>query len=154
MRLGLINNPSDSPSEENSRVARAIWAAMQTQTANNAKNYITKLAKEETAKALETGADVTQFTVGVKSLHTRYTPFCLTLYNTVLFFKNSPVFLSSLQGMDVALFKSAFEGPKFDFLLSHAVYCRDVLKLGKGQRAVISNGRVSGQHTHTHTHTH
>uniref|UniRef100_A0A8C8IYC8 UDP-glucose ceramide glucosyltransferase-like 1 n=1 Tax=Oncorhynchus tshawytscha TaxID=74940 RepID=A0A8C8IYC8_ONCTS len=111
VRLGLINNPSDSPSEENSRVARAIWAAMQTQTANNAKNYITKLAKEETAKALETGADVTQFTVG---------------------------------GMDVALFKSAFEGPKFDFLLSHTVYCRDVLKLGKGQRAVISNGRIIG----------
>ncbi|CAB1327916.1 unnamed protein product [Coregonus sp. 'balchen'] len=111
VRLGLINNPSDSPSEENSRVARAIWAAIQTQTANNAKNYITKLAKEETAKALETGADVTQFTVG---------------------------------GMDVALFKSAFEGPKFDFLLSHAVYCRDVLKLGKGQRAVISNGRIIG----------
>uniref|UniRef100_A0A4W5NP63 UDP-glucose ceramide glucosyltransferase-like 1 n=1 Tax=Hucho hucho TaxID=62062 RepID=A0A4W5NP63_9TELE len=89
VRLGLINNPSDSPSEENSRVARAIWAAMQTQTANNAKNYITKLAKEETIK-------------------------------------------------------SAFEGPKFDFLLSHAVYCRDVLKLGKGQRAVISNGRIIG----------
>uniref|UniRef100_A0A8C8GDG2 UDP-glucose ceramide glucosyltransferase-like 1 n=1 Tax=Oncorhynchus tshawytscha TaxID=74940 RepID=A0A8C8GDG2_ONCTS len=103
VRLGLINNPSDSPSEENSHVARAIWASMQTQTANNAKNYITKLAKEETAKALETGADVTQFTVG-----------------------------------------SAFEGPKFDFLLSHAVYCRDVLKLGKGQRAVISNGRLIG----------
>uniref|UniRef100_A0A8C7I8E1 UDP-glucose ceramide glucosyltransferase-like 1 n=1 Tax=Oncorhynchus kisutch TaxID=8019 RepID=A0A8C7I8E1_ONCKI len=104
VRLGLINNPSDSPSEENSRVARAIWAAMQTQTANNAKNYITKLAKEETAKALETGAEVTQFTVGV----------------------------------------DAFEGPKFDFLLSHTVYCRDVLKLGKGQRAVISNGRIIG----------
>uniref|UniRef100_A0A8C7GIH1 UDP-glucose ceramide glucosyltransferase-like 1 n=1 Tax=Oncorhynchus kisutch TaxID=8019 RepID=A0A8C7GIH1_ONCKI len=103
VRLGLINNPSDSPSKENSHVARAIWASMQTQTANNAKNYITKLAKEETAKALETGADVTQFTVG-----------------------------------------SAFEGPKFDFLLSHAVYCRDVLKLGKGQRAVISNGRLIG----------
>uniref|UniRef100_A0A674F3N0 UDP-glucose ceramide glucosyltransferase-like 1 n=1 Tax=Salmo trutta TaxID=8032 RepID=A0A674F3N0_SALTR len=104
VRLGLINNPSDSPSKENSHVARAIWAAMQTQTANNAKNYITKLAKEETAKELETGAD----------------------------------------GMEVALFKSAFEGPKFDFLLSHAVYCRDVLKLGKGQRAVISNGRLIG----------
>lgn len=29
-----------------------------------------------------------------------------------------------------------------DFILSHAVYCRDVLKLKKGQRAVISNGRV------------
>uniref|UniRef100_A0A8D3CH03 UDP-glucose ceramide glucosyltransferase-like 1 n=1 Tax=Scophthalmus maximus TaxID=52904 RepID=A0A8D3CH03_SCOMX len=46
-------------------------------------------------------------------------------------------------GMDVSLFKSAYDSPKFDFLLSHAAYCRDVLKLKKGQRAVISNGRVS-----------
>ena len=47
------------------------------------------------------------------------------------------------QGMDVSLFKSAYSTPKVDFLLSHAAYCRDVLKLQKGQRAVISNGRVS-----------
>lgn len=45
--------------------------------------------------------------------------------------------------MDVSLFKDAYEGPKFDSLLSHAAYCRDVLKLKKGQKAVISNGRVS-----------
>lgn len=48
--------------------------------------------------------------------------------------------------MDVALFKEAFEDLKFDFLLSHAAYCRDVLKLKKGQKAVISNGRVSHSH--------
>lgn len=46
------------------------------------------------------------------------------------------------QGMDSNSFKEAFESPKVDFLLSHAIYCRDVLKLKKGQRAVISNGRV------------
>ncbi len=45
--------------------------------------------------------------------------------------------------MDVSLFKDAYEGPKLDFLLSHTAYCRDVLKLKKGQKAVISNGRVS-----------
>lgn len=45
--------------------------------------------------------------------------------------------------MDVALFKEAYEDLKFDFLLSHTAYCRDVLKLKKGQTAVISNGRVS-----------
>ncbi|XP_071373528.1 UDP-glucose:glycoprotein glucosyltransferase 1 [Centroberyx affinis] len=111
VRLGMISNPSASPSAETSRAARAIWAAMQTQTANNAKNFITKMAKEETAAALERGADIGEFAVG---------------------------------GMDVSLFKSAYEGPKFDFLLSHAAYCRDVLKLKKGQRAVISNGRIIG----------
>ncbi|XP_039642059.1 UDP-glucose:glycoprotein glucosyltransferase 1 isoform X2 [Perca fluviatilis] len=111
VRLGMINNPSAAPSAETSRLARAIWAAMQTQSANNAKNFITKLAKEDTAAALETGVDIGEFAVG---------------------------------GMDVSLFKDAYEGPKFDFLLSHAAYCRDVLKLKKGQNAVISNGRIIG----------
>ncbi|XP_047197614.1 UDP-glucose:glycoprotein glucosyltransferase 1 isoform X1 [Hippoglossus stenolepis] len=111
VRLGMINNPSVAVSAETSHVARAIWAAMQTQSANNAKNFITKMAKEETATALQTGVDIGEFAVG---------------------------------GMDVSLFKSAYDSEKFDFLLSHAAYCRDVLKLKKGQRAVISNGRIIG----------
>ncbi|TMS21155.1 UDP-glucose:glycoprotein glucosyltransferase 1 [Larimichthys crocea] len=111
VRLGMINNPSTAPSAETSRVARAIWAAMQTQSANNAKNFITKMAKEETAAALEKGIDIGEYAVG---------------------------------GMDVSLFKDSYEGPKYDFLLSHAAYCRDVLKLKKGQKAVISNGRIIG----------
>lgn len=45
--------------------------------------------------------------------------------------------------MDVSLFKEVFESSRMDFILSHALYCRDVLKLKKGQRVVISNGRVS-----------
>lgn len=56
-----------------------------------------------------------------------------------------PISMSSIlffQGMDINIFKEAFESPKVDFILSHAIYCRDVLKLKKGQRAVISNGRV------------
>lgn len=44
--------------------------------------------------------------------------------------------------MDFSLFKEVFESSKMDFILSHAMYCRDVLKLKKGWRAVISNGRV------------
>ncbi|XP_051553094.1 UDP-glucose:glycoprotein glucosyltransferase 1-like [Myxocyprinus asiaticus] len=111
VRLGVINNPSESPSNENSLTARAIWAAMQTQTSNNAKNFITKMAKEETAQALYAGSDIAEFAVG---------------------------------GMDVPLFKSAYESPKVDFLLAHSVYCQDILKLQKGQRAVISNGRIIG----------
>ncbi|XP_075873860.1 UDP-glucose:glycoprotein glucosyltransferase 1 isoform X2 [Nelusetta ayraudi] len=111
VRLGMINNPSAPLSTQTTRVARAIWAAMQTQSANNAKNFITKLTKEETAAALESGTDIAEFAVG---------------------------------GMDVALFKEAYEDQKFDFLLSHAAYCRDVLKLKKGQTAVISNGRIIG----------
>lgn len=61
----MINNPSANPSAETSRVTRSIWAAMQTQSANNAKNFITKMAKEETAAALQRGVDIADFSVGV-----------------------------------------------------------------------------------------
>uniref|UniRef100_A0A8C6XCR7 UDP-glucose ceramide glucosyltransferase-like 1 n=1 Tax=Naja naja TaxID=35670 RepID=A0A8C6XCR7_NAJNA len=111
IRIGVINNPSEDPAAENTIIARAIWAALQTQTSNNAKNFITKLLKEENAKMLEAGTDITEFAVG---------------------------------GMEINTFKEAFKAPEVGFILSHAVYCRDVLKLKKGQRAVISNGRIIG----------
>ncbi|XP_066454002.1 UDP-glucose:glycoprotein glucosyltransferase 1 isoform X3 [Eleutherodactylus coqui] len=111
VRIGMINNPSKDPSSETTRIGRAIWAALQTQTSNNAKNFITKIIKEENAKALEAGEDIAEFAVG---------------------------------GMDVNLFREAFESPKVDFILSHAAYCRDVLKLKKGERAIIGNGRIIG----------
>uniref|UniRef100_A0A670I5Q3 UDP-glucose ceramide glucosyltransferase-like 1 n=1 Tax=Podarcis muralis TaxID=64176 RepID=A0A670I5Q3_PODMU len=111
VRIGVISNPSEDPTSNNTIIARAIWAALQTQTSNNAKNFITKLAKEENAKMLEAGADITEFAVG---------------------------------GMDIDIFKEAFDSPKVDFVLSHTMYSRDVLKLKKGQRAVISNGRIIG----------
>ncbi|XP_039203086.1 UDP-glucose:glycoprotein glucosyltransferase 1 isoform X1 [Crotalus tigris] len=111
IRIGVINNPSEDPATETTIIARAIWAALQTQTSNNAKNFITKLLKEENAKMLEAGTDITEFAVG---------------------------------GMEINTFKAALDAPKVDFILSHAVYCRDVLKLKKGQRAVISNGRIIG----------
>ncbi|XP_077147439.1 UDP-glucose:glycoprotein glucosyltransferase 1 isoform X1 [Ranitomeya variabilis] len=111
VRIGMINNPSQDPSSETTRIGRAIWAALQTQTSNNAKNFITKIIKEENAKALLAGQDIAKFAVG---------------------------------GMDVSLFREAFESPKVDFILSHSAYCRDVLKLKKGERAVIGNGRIIG----------
>lgn len=61
----MINNPSEDPAAKNTIIARAIWAALQTQTSNNAKNFITKLLKEENAKMLEAGTDITEFAVGV-----------------------------------------------------------------------------------------
>uniref|UniRef100_A0A673B3C8 UDP-glucose ceramide glucosyltransferase-like 1 n=1 Tax=Sphaeramia orbicularis TaxID=375764 RepID=A0A673B3C8_9TELE len=111
VRLGMINNPSNDPSAETNHVARAIWAAMQTQSANNAKNFITKMAKEETAAALEKGADIRDFAVGVRRKDR--TGHFIIKENFVL------------QGFKMSLFL-------------------DVLKLKKGQRAVISNGRIIG----------
>lgn len=61
----MINNPADSPSNATTLIARAIWAAMQTQTANNAKNFITKMVKDETADALYSGTSIAEFAVGV-----------------------------------------------------------------------------------------
>ncbi|KAL8187543.1 UNVERIFIED_CONTAM: UDP-glucose:glycoprotein glucosyltransferase 1, partial [Gekko kuhli] len=111
VRIGMINNPTEDPASENTVTARAIWAALQTQTSNIAKNFITKLAKEENAKELKAGAAITEFAVG---------------------------------GMDMDTFEDAFQSPKVDFILSHIMYSRDVLKMKKGQRAVISNGRIIG----------
>ncbi|XP_075057628.1 UDP-glucose:glycoprotein glucosyltransferase 1 isoform X2 [Mixophyes fleayi] len=111
VRLGMINNPSEDPSSEGTRIGRAIWAALQTQSSNNAKNFITKIIKEENARAVEAGQDITEFAVG---------------------------------GMDVDLFREAFDSPKVDFILSHAAYCRDVLKLKKGEQLIIGNGRIVG----------
>lgn len=74
----MINNPSEDLSYENTQISRAIWAALQTQTSSSAKNFITKMAKEETAEALAAGADVGQFSVGVsvrlREVHPCYLP--------------------------------------------------------------------------------
>ncbi|XP_051873658.1 UDP-glucose:glycoprotein glucosyltransferase 1 isoform X2 [Pristis pectinata] len=111
LRLGLINNPTNEPTKENTVIARAIWTALNTQNVNNAKNFITKLTKEETAKALAEGADIMEFAVG---------------------------------GMENAAFKKMFESVSLDFILSHSSFCKDVVKVNGGQRAIISNGRIVG----------
>ncbi|XP_069752683.1 UDP-glucose:glycoprotein glucosyltransferase 1 isoform X2 [Narcine bancroftii] len=111
LRIGLINNPINEPTKENTVIARAIWAALKTQNVNNAKNFITKLTKEETARALAEGADVMEFAVG---------------------------------GMENEEFKKTFESVDLDFILSHRSFCKDVVKLNRGQRAIISNGRIVG----------
>lgn len=54
------------------------------------------------------------------------------------------MFVILFQGMDVDAFEKKFNTLEVDFILSQQLFCRDVLKLRPGQRAVISNGRVSG----------
>lgn len=62
----MINNPSQEISESSTPIFRAIWAALQTQASNSAKNFIAKMAKEETAEALAAGVDISEFSVGVR----------------------------------------------------------------------------------------
>lgn len=45
--------------------------------------------------------------------------------------------------MDVDAFEKKFNTLEVDFIRSQQLFCQDVLKLLPGQRAVISNGRVS-----------
>lgn len=60
----MINNPSQEISDSSTPIFRAIWAALQTQASSSAKNFITKMAKEETAEALAAGVDIAEFSVG------------------------------------------------------------------------------------------
>lgn len=53
-----------------------------------------------------------------------------------------------LQGMDDDAFEKKYNTLEVDFIRSQQLFCRDVLKLSPGQRAVISNGRVSA-HLHS-----
>ncbi|XP_061549023.1 UDP-glucose:glycoprotein glucosyltransferase 2 isoform X5 [Phycodurus eques] len=49
-----------------------------------------------------------------------------------------------LQGMDTDAFEKKFNTLEVNFVRSQQLFCRDVLKLSAGQRAVISNGRILG----------
>uniref|UniRef100_A0A4W6FYV6 UDP-glucose ceramide glucosyltransferase-like 1 n=1 Tax=Lates calcarifer TaxID=8187 RepID=A0A4W6FYV6_LATCA len=49
-----------------------------------------------------------------------------------------------MQGMDVDAFEKKFNTLEVDFIRSQQLFCRDVLKLSPGERAVISNGRILG----------
>ncbi|XP_077583615.1 UDP-glucose:glycoprotein glucosyltransferase 2 [Stigmatopora nigra] len=49
-----------------------------------------------------------------------------------------------LQGMNTDAFEKKFNTLEVDFIHSQQLFCRDVLKLRAGERAVISNGRILG----------
>ncbi|KAK7882501.1 hypothetical protein WMY93_028675 [Mugilogobius chulae] len=49
-----------------------------------------------------------------------------------------------LKGMDDDAFEKKFNTMEVDFIQSQQLFCREVLKLSPGERAVISNGRILG----------
>ncbi|XP_047456701.1 UDP-glucose:glycoprotein glucosyltransferase 2 isoform X2 [Mugil cephalus] len=111
VRVGVIDNPSKKPSEDNTAVYRAIWAALLTQKNKAAAEFVQKLLKEESSLLLQQGTKMKDLL---------------------------------MQGMDVDAFEKKFNTLEVDFVRSQQLFCADVLKLGPGQRAVISNGRVLG----------
>uniref|UniRef100_A0A8C8DRB7 UDP-glucose ceramide glucosyltransferase-like 1 n=1 Tax=Oryzias sinensis TaxID=183150 RepID=A0A8C8DRB7_9TELE len=110
VRLGVIDNPSGKPSEDNTVLYRAVWASLLTQKNKAAAEFVQKLLKEESIQLL-------QQKTKIKDL--------------------------LMQGMDVDAFEKKFNTLEVDFIRSQQLFCQDVLKLIPGQRAVISNGRVS-----------
>uniref|UniRef100_A0AAV2JWN7 UDP-glucose ceramide glucosyltransferase-like 1 n=1 Tax=Knipowitschia caucasica TaxID=637954 RepID=A0AAV2JWN7_KNICA len=58
--------------------------------------------------------------------------------------KGSKVKEFLLKGMDDDAFEKKFNTMEVDFIQSQQLFCREVLKLSPGERAVISNGRILG----------
>lgn len=65
VRVGVINNPSGKPSEENTLLYRAIWATLITQKNKAAAEFVQKLLKEESSWILQQGTKVKQLLIQV-----------------------------------------------------------------------------------------
>ncbi|KAF5892752.1 UDP-glucose:glycoprotein glucosyltransferase 2-like isoform X1, partial [Clarias magur] len=57
-RVGVINNPSDRPTEDNSSLYRAIWASFLTQSNKHSLDFTLKLLKEETVQLITQGTKI------------------------------------------------------------------------------------------------
>uniref|UniRef100_A0A8C1Q503 UDP-glucose ceramide glucosyltransferase-like 1 n=1 Tax=Cyprinus carpio TaxID=7962 RepID=A0A8C1Q503_CYPCA len=111
-RVGVINNPSGKPTEDNSSLYRAIWASLLTQSSKNTLDFTLKLLKEGNVELLKQGTKIKHLLKQVSG------------------------------GMGHDAFEKKFNTMEVDFLHSQQKYCKEVLKLKAGQRAVVSNGRI------------
>ncbi|KAM9486664.1 UDP-glucose:glycoprotein glucosyltransferase 2 isoform 2-T2 [Clarias gariepinus] len=57
-RVGVINNPSDRPTEDNSSLYRAIWASFLTQSNKHSLDFTLKLLKDETVQLIRQGTKI------------------------------------------------------------------------------------------------
>uniref|UniRef100_A0A671SV63 UDP-glucose:glycoprotein glucosyltransferase 2-like n=1 Tax=Sinocyclocheilus anshuiensis TaxID=1608454 RepID=A0A671SV63_9TELE len=57
-RVGVINNPSGKPTEDNSALYRAVWASLLTQSSKNMLDFTLKLLKEENVELLKQGTKI------------------------------------------------------------------------------------------------
>lgn len=76
MRVGVIDNPSGKPSEDNTVLYRAIWASFLTQKNKATAEFVQKLLKEESSQLLQQGTKIKDLLIQVKE----------GLRNAVLFF--------------------------------------------------------------------
>lgn len=66
VRVGVINNPSGKPTEDNTLLYRAIWAALLTQKNKAAAEFVQKLLKEESSQMLQQGTKIKELLIQVK----------------------------------------------------------------------------------------
>lgn len=64
--MGVINNPSGKPSEDNTLLYRAIWAALITQKNKGAAEFVQKLLKEESSWILQRRTKIKELLIQVK----------------------------------------------------------------------------------------
>jgi hypothetical protein len=70
IRLSVIHNPSEIPSKDSLSISRAIHTALNVLPRGIAKNFITKLVKEEIVDDLKSGnKKLEDFAVNVGCLH-------------------------------------------------------------------------------------
>lgn len=66
-RLGVIYNPTSKINEENTAISRGVLAAFLTQKNSFLRNFLRKLAKEETATAIYSGKKIKTFLTEVST---------------------------------------------------------------------------------------
>lgn len=67
VRVGLINNPSGKPSEDNTLLYRAIWATLLTQKNKATAEFVQKLLKEESSLLLQQGTKIKDLLIQVRA---------------------------------------------------------------------------------------
>lgn len=66
VRVGVIDNPSGKPSEDNTVLYRAIWASLLTQKNKAAAEFVQKLLKEQSSQLLQQGTKMKDLLMQVK----------------------------------------------------------------------------------------
>uniref|UniRef100_A0A669F1C9 UDP-glucose ceramide glucosyltransferase-like 1 n=1 Tax=Oreochromis niloticus TaxID=8128 RepID=A0A669F1C9_ORENI len=67
VRVGVIDNPSEKPYDDNTVLYRAIWASLLTQKNKAAAEFVHKLLKEESSQLLQPKAKGYEFIIGCQT---------------------------------------------------------------------------------------
>lgn len=83
VRVGVIDNPSGKPSEDNTVVFRAIWASLLTQKNKAATEFVQKILKEETIMLLQQRTKMKDFLIQVYKLKFNVLKCVIFLFSTL-----------------------------------------------------------------------